>query len=174
MFTRTLAVAAVLAMGGPAFAQAPPSAEELARLSRQVKLTGPRDEQRVIVLGVGADGRKFDLSRTATIASANAKIAVVEKGIVRPVADGGHHALDVEATGAKATVPVTVTKAAADVPVSFTREIEPILTRAGCNSGACHGAQHRPRRLPAVAVRLRSGLRSRPDRAEQRGPARRA
>ena len=31
---------------------------------------------------------------------------------------------------------------ASEPPVSFTREIEPILTKAGCNSGACHGAQH--------------------------------
>src|SRR5579864_5938949 len=30
----------------------------------------------------------------------------------------------------------------ADTPVSFTREIVPILTKAGCNQGACHGAQH--------------------------------
>lgn len=27
-------------------------------------------------------------------------------------------------------------------PVSFSRDIEPILTKAGCNGGACHGAQH--------------------------------
>ena len=27
----------------------------------------------------------------------------------------------------------------AEVPVSFTQEVQPILTRAGCNQGACHG-----------------------------------
>jgi hypothetical protein len=27
-------------------------------------------------------------------------------------------------------------------PVSFSREVEPVLTKAGCNGGACHGAQH--------------------------------
>jgi hypothetical protein len=31
---------------------------------------------------------------------------------------------------------------AADKPVEFTRQVVPILTKAGCNSGACHGAQH--------------------------------
>lgn len=30
----------------------------------------------------------------------------------------------------------------AEQPVGFTRDVEPILTKAGCNSGACHGAQH--------------------------------
>jgi hypothetical protein len=30
----------------------------------------------------------------------------------------------------------------AEDPVSFTRDVVPILTKAGCNQGACHGAQH--------------------------------
>jgi len=32
--------------------------------------------------------------------------------------------------------------ARAEPPVSFARDVEPILTKAGCNSGGCHGAQH--------------------------------
>ena len=32
---------------------------------------------------------------------------------------------------------------AQDFPkVSFTNDVQPILTRAGCNQGACHGAQY--------------------------------
>lgn len=33
-------------------------------------------------------------------------------------------------------------RATAEEPVSFSRDIEPILTKAGCNQGACHGGQH--------------------------------
>lgn len=33
-------------------------------------------------------------------------------------------------------------RATAEEPVGFTRDIEPILTKAGCNQGACHGGQH--------------------------------
>src|SRR5205823_10903178 len=70
------------------------------------------------------------------------RIAAADKaGVVRPAADGTT-AVTVTAAGATATVHVTVEKAAADIPVSFSREIEPILTKAGCNSGSCHGAQH--------------------------------
>ncbi len=108
---------------------------------KDVKLVGPRDEQRVIVLGVWADGRTWDLTRTATVTSANAKIATADKGVVRPVADG-RATLTVDAGGAKASVPVSVEKATADVPVSFAREVQPILTKAGCNAGSCHGSQH--------------------------------
>ncbi|HSQ58443.1 MAG TPA: DUF1549 domain-containing protein [Gemmata sp.] len=140
MLTRTLAMAAILATGSSAAAQAPAGApKELVVYPASIKLSGPRDEQRLVVLGVWANGRKFDLTRTATISTASAKIATVDKGIVRPAGDGST-AITIEANGAKASVPVTVEKYAADIPVSFTREIEPILTKAGCNSGACHGA----------------------------------
>src|SRR5207244_12002158 len=46
------------------------------------------------------------------------------------------------AAGRTAVVPVRARNATAEVPVSFTREIVPILTKAGCNQGACHGGQH--------------------------------
>src|SRR5579871_252951 len=36
----------------------------------------------------------------------------------------------------------TVKSARTHVSVSFNNEVEPILTRLGCNQGACHGAQY--------------------------------
>src|SRR5262245_28056539 len=141
MLTRA-AVAVLLLSGIPGStpAQSPAGApKELVVYPAEVKLVGPRDEQRVIVLSVTADGRKFDLTRAATLTSADAKVASTGKGIVRPVGDG-RTTITVEAGGLKASVPVVAEGATADVPVSFTREIVPILTKAGCNSGACHGA----------------------------------
>jgi hypothetical protein len=108
----------------------------------QIELTGPRDEQRVGIVGEYADGRTWDLSRTAKLTSADPKIAEVDAvGIIRPVGDGAT-TIKIEANGKTATIPVKVTKATADIPVSFTREVMPILTRSGCNQGACHGSQH--------------------------------
>lgn len=137
---RVLAFAAVLALCSKSHAQAPAGApRELVVHPPHVKLIGPRAEQRVVVLGVWEDGRKFDLTRTAIATSAGAKVAVVDGGVLRPVGDGST-TLTIEAAGARASVPVTVERAAADEPVNFTREVQPILTKAGCNSGACHGA----------------------------------
>src|SRR5205814_4062885 len=48
--------------------------------------------------------------------------------------------ITIQAGGQSATVPVKVRRATAEVPVSFVREVVPILTKAGCNQGACHGA----------------------------------
>jgi hypothetical protein len=103
---------------------------------------GPRDEQRVGVLGQYADGRSWDLTRDARFTSNAPAVATVdEHGLVRPAGDG-EAVLTVWAGGQAATVPVRVWRATADVPVNFSREVVPLLTRLGCNQGACHGSQH--------------------------------
>ncbi len=107
-----------------------------------IELTGPRDEQRIGIVGQYADGRTWDLSRSAKITSANPKIAEIDAaGIVRPIGDGQTN-ITVEVNGKSQSIAVKVSKASADIPVSFSREIVPILTRSGCNQGACHGSQH--------------------------------
>ena len=145
MHLRTVVL--LLALGGltpPAQAASPPAGapKELLVHPKAVKLAGPRDTQRLVVLGVWADGRRWDLTPSATFTSNIPATATADKaGTVSPVADGST-TITVEASGIRATVPVTVERTAADMPVSFAREIEPILTKVGCNSGACHGAQH--------------------------------
>ncbi len=143
MTTRSLAAVAALVLASTARAADPPAGapQGLDVYPAQVKLTGPRDRQQLVVVGVWADGRKFDLTRRAAFTSADAKTVSVEAGVVRPVGDGAT-IIRVSAGGATITIPVSAEKAAADVPVSFVREVAPILTRANCNGGGCHGAQH--------------------------------
>src|SRR5262249_6375046 len=103
---------------------------------------GPRDEQRLGVLGEYADGRHQDLSREARFSSSSRAVASVDgAGVVRPLG-AGQAVVTVHAGGQTASVPVRVQRTAADVLVSFTREVVPVLTKAGCNQGACHGSQH--------------------------------
>ncbi len=150
---RSLACAALALLPSAAAAQTPPppvvraeppksALTALTVYPPRVQLDGPRDEQRLGVLGRYADGRTWDQSREARYSSNAPGVATVSpRGLVRPVRDG-EALLTVEVGGMKATVPVRVKNAAADMPVSFSREVVPVLTRAGCNQGACHGAQH--------------------------------
>jgi Protein of unknown function (DUF1553)/Protein of unknown function (DUF1549) len=121
---------------------APPSAplKALSVFPPEVVLEGPRGQQRLGVLGEYADGRRWDLSREARFTSSNPAVVRPDtEGVLHPAGDGDA-VVTVEAGGQTASVPVRVTHATAETPVSFTREIVPILTKAGCNSGACHGA----------------------------------
>jgi hypothetical protein len=88
MTTARLSAALLLALGVPALGPltgaarlgaAPPagSPKQLVVYPPQVSLNGPRDEQRLVVLGVWADGRKWDLTRAATCRSSRPKIATV-------------------------------------------------------------------------------------------------
>ena len=137
---RNLAATAGGLSAGAKAPAGPPSS--LLVFPNAVSLDGPRDEQRLVVVGVWPDGRKWDLTRAARYASDNAATAAVDaRGLVAAAGDGTT-TVAVEAAGLRAAVPVAVARATADVPVSFNREIEPVLTKAGCNAGSCHGAQH--------------------------------
>ncbi|MCI0380481.1 MAG: hypothetical protein L0215_23085, partial [Gemmataceae bacterium] len=124
-------------------AQAPMAALKGLRVYPEaVTLDGPRDEQRLGVVGDYADGRSWDLARSAKFTSSDATVAAVDAhGVIRPLKDG-QTLVTVAAAGLSKTIAVKVTKTSLDIPVSFTREVQPILTKAGCNQGACHGAQH--------------------------------
>src|SRR6516225_2243113 len=88
----------------------------------KITLDGPRAEQRVGVLGDYADGRAWDLARSAKFSIGKQEIASVDaSGMVRPVSDG-ETILTVQAGGKCTTIPVRVMKATADIPVSFSRD----------------------------------------------------
>jgi len=108
----------------------------------RVDLTGPRDSQRLGVMAEYADGRLRDLTREAKFTIRSATIATVDPtGVLHPVRDGDA-VVAVEAGNRTVAVPVHVHGAAADSLVDFSREALPVLTKAGCNQGACHGGQH--------------------------------
>ena len=98
-----------------------------------------RHPHAIQLLGTTADGYTLDLRPAATFASADPKVATVdEAGWVRPVASGATRVTIVVA-GQTKSVPVKVQLPATEPPTSFRHEVMPVLTRSGCNAGACHG-----------------------------------
>src|SRR5204862_939368 len=64
---------------------------------------------------------------------------VDENGTVRPRRDG-KTALIARLQGRETRVPITVRGVAKARPPRFIGDVMPVLTKAGCNQGACHGA----------------------------------
>ena len=54
----------------------------------EVQLTGVREQAQLLVTGYYADGSIQDLTRVATITTANADVAIVKGSVVYPKADG--------------------------------------------------------------------------------------
>ncbi len=105
----------------------------------QLELLGAGDRHGLLVsVPTGGSGPR-DATREARFVSTDERVLTVSSnGIVQAVGDGAAEALVIW-NGQTNRVAVTVRDAASKSPPSFRQEIEPLLTRSGCNMGACHG-----------------------------------
>ncbi len=104
-----------------------------------VHLSTKVDLQRFIVVATRKDGVTLDVTAAASVKVVDPNLCKLDKNVLTPVADG-QTALEVEYQGFKAASTITVKDAVVDRPVSFQLDIMPVLLRAGCNTGSCHGA----------------------------------
>jgi hypothetical protein len=106
----------------------------------KITLKGPYAEARLLVEGIAKSGTRRDMTGDAGLNIADSKIAELDdSGIVRGKHDGAT-VLTGTLKGRSVRIPIVVTGFAAPVPPRFLADVEPILTKAGCNMGACHGA----------------------------------
>jgi hypothetical protein len=106
-----------------------------------VNLVGMLDRVQLVVSRQTLVGRDIDLTRTATYESLSPRIVDVSvRGRVIPLSLGDG-IIRVTVDEKTADVPVTIRPADAQSPVSFTEQVLPVLSKAGCNQGACHGGQ---------------------------------
>ena len=115
------------------------SADQLQVFPAAVSLTSGRDIQRVIVLRRQPDGSTEDVTAQATFTASDPQIFRVESGRIHPLADGGSR-LQIRVGDSAAEIPVNVADSAVHPDLNFRSEVLATLTKAGCNSGKCHGA----------------------------------
>ena len=109
---------------------------------KEFTLSGNRQQLQILVTAFYADGESADLTRAALYKVANADCASVnDRGVVVPKIDGS--------TTVRASVGKLHAEMVLDVknqdkpePVSFKFQTLPVLSKAGCSMGACHGAPH--------------------------------
>lgn len=112
---------------------------ELVVSPRAVTLDSPERAQQLLVSEQFSSERAVDRTRAANFHILNTSIATISPdGLVQPQRDGETE-IHIRYRNATIRVPVTVRGVASPHPVSFAQEIMPILTKASCNSGGCHG-----------------------------------
>ena len=90
----------------------------------------------------GAIGdRSADLTHRAVYLSSGPVVSVTPTGQLQAI-DNGQATIHVTVEGVSRTVPVTVHGVSLRPQVGFTDQVLPVLSRAGCNAGACHAAQY--------------------------------
>jgi hypothetical protein len=105
---------------------------------KQFQLNNLQDARRFLVTGITADGQKIDLTSAANASTSASCFTVDPDGYITPVA-AGQGQLVIDAAGLKLEVPVTVSSAN-PVSVDFIRDVNPLLSKVGCNQGTCHGS----------------------------------
>lgn len=105
-----------------------------------VTLTGPQATHRILVLETEKDQIVGDVTGRSEFFSSNPKVAIIEEGgVVKAVGDG-EATITAAHADATATIKVKVEKSREPATLSFVNHVIPVLTKVGCNSGACHGA----------------------------------
>jgi hypothetical protein len=114
--------------------------ETLAAMPARVTLHGPYAGARVLVDGRDSAGATQDMSAAVTLTIADPNVAEVDiDGIVHPRHNGATTLL-ARYGGREIRVPILVQGMASAGPPKFVTDVIPVLTRGGCNQGACHGA----------------------------------
>jgi hypothetical protein len=111
----------------------------------KVQLDSASDFQSVIAVVRREDGVTQDVTTAAqweivpSATSNGIAVAKLVDGRLFPIADGLGE-LVCRHEGREARVQIDVRQSTVVPPIEFTRDIIPVLTRAGCNTGSCHGA----------------------------------
>jgi hypothetical protein len=104
-----------------------------------VQFLTPESTQQLLITAIYPNGDSKDVTREVTYIPCDSGIAGVSKnGQVRPFADGQTQ-LRIQLGQQELQLPITVAAFASPPSVSFRQHIIPILSKAGCNSGGCHG-----------------------------------
>lgn len=105
----------------------------------EIAIHSVRDSRRVVVTGITTTGDRVDLTSQATLSSDSPTIRITPDSYIDAVAAGAA-TVKVSAAGLSVDIPVHV-HSVDPRPVDFISEVNPILSKVGCNQGTCHGSQ---------------------------------
>ncbi len=109
-------------------------------LPAAVELKDKFDYRQLLITGKLPSGETVDLTRIAQVSSPGSAVSVSSDGLVRAKADGSEE-ITYSFGGHSVKVAAKVSGVAASHTVSFVRDVQPALSRMGCNAGTCHGAK---------------------------------
>ena len=114
-------------------------AAELQVYPPSVRLHHPKASQRIVVqyqeevvAGQVIEGLKLEIE--------NPSVAILEGEFVKPLMDGETH-LVASFDNLTKRIPIKVSGQGQEFRWSFRNHVESVLSKAGCNGGACHGAR---------------------------------
>ncbi len=105
-----------------------------------ITLATDRDYAQVLVTAVYEDGKRCDVTRLAKYEADASALAVSTSGFVRPKL-AAKSSIAIQFGGHTATIATDATTLAQAAAIDFVHDVNPVMSRLGCNQGTCHGAQ---------------------------------
>ena len=112
---------------------------QLSLLPGELRLVGSEDSRQIVVTQATKQ-YPIDVTRQVRYeVYPKGIVGVSSRGYVTPVANGRANIIATKSDGQTVSIAVEVEAFHDERRVSFPNDVVPQLTRAGCNSGACHG-----------------------------------
>ena len=106
-------------------------------------LQSPYDYAQLIISGRLKDGSTTDITRLSTVTLPE-WLHMETSGLLRASSDGAGE-IQISIGDSRASIPVNAKNISGETPkigaVDYLRDVNPVLSRLGCNQGTCHGAQ---------------------------------
>jgi len=118
-----------------------PAGAKIASLSatpKKIELNDPFAYAQLTVTAKLESGETVDVTRLAKVKGPEC-VKVSPTGLVRPMMSGGGN-ITIELNGAVTEVPVLVNLSAKPAEIGFVKDVQPVLSKLGCNAGTCHGS----------------------------------
>ena len=107
----------------------------------RIVLGGNLDRVQLVVMGKTESGNSIDLTRDATYRPSDATLVTISKnGFVAPLKNGDI-SLEIVYQKRHRKISISVRNVVENPKISYLNDVIPILNRAGCNGGGCHGSQ---------------------------------
>ncbi|MEZ6088920.1 MAG: DUF1549 domain-containing protein [Pirellulaceae bacterium] len=113
---------------------------ELTASPETIELDGPFAYSQLMVRGKLDSGDVIDVTRIAELQLTQPIGTLSQRGLLRG-AKVGQAEVTVKLQDQELRIPVTVKNLDSTEPLNFVRDVNPVLSRLGCNQGTCHGAQ---------------------------------
>ena len=114
--------------------------EALVLLPSEIALSSPESRQTLVVQRQVNGQFQEQAAEDVSFTSSDEKVVRVEGGVAIPVGNGAA-TITAKVGDESATAQVTVTNQEKPFQWSFRNHVESVLSKQGCNAGACHGAR---------------------------------
>ncbi len=120
--------------------QLPPDTKltQLIASPSQIELAHRFDDAQLLITGVTSNGEKLDVTRMVQRELSAAIIDINDHGLIRAKQNGTAE-LKLTLGDQSLTLPIKVSGVDAEYHADFIRDVNPVLSKLGCNQGTCHG-----------------------------------